>query len=106
MSSMREVFALEVIKLLLQAAWADHEVAPEEAEHLMAHARQAGMTEEHLAELRSYLSGDEPLPPPNLGLLKQRRVEVLREVKRLLQSDAEVAPEENTILEQISLLLR
>jgi uncharacterized tellurite resistance protein B-like protein len=106
MSSVRDVFALEVVKLLLQVAWADHEVSPEEAEHLIGQARQAGIAEEHLAELRSYLSGDAPLPPPNLGLLKERRVEVLRKVKSLLQSDLEVAPEEDAILEQISTLLR
>ena len=106
MSSVRDVFALEVIKLLLQVAWADDEVAPEEAELLIAQAGRAGLAEEQIAELRTYLSGDAPLPPPNLGRLKERRVEVLRQVKSMLQSDLTVAPEEDAILEQISTLLR
>jgi hypothetical protein len=40
------------------------------------------------------LTGQAPLVPPNLGLLKQHRTDVLRAVKRLLFSDRELAEEE------------
>jgi len=106
MSTVRHVFELEVIKLLLQVAWADEEMAPEEAASLLAQAKGLGLTELHLEEIETYLSGQEPLPPPNLALLKERRVEVLRAVKTMLQSDLHVAPEEDEILDQIALLLR
>jgi uncharacterized tellurite resistance protein B-like protein len=106
MSTVRHVFELEVIKLLLQVAWADEQMAPEEAASLLAQAKGLGLTDLHLKELETYLSGQKPLPPPNLALLKGRRVEVLRAVKTMLQSDLRVAPEEDEILEQIALLLR
>lgn len=106
MSTVRHVFELEVIKLLLQVAWADEQMAPEEAAALLAQASDLGLAELHLKELETYLSGQEPLPPPNLALLKERRVEVLKAVKTMLQSDLKVAPEEDEILQQVALLLR
>ena len=99
------VFASELVKLLLQVAFADHEVAPAEAEALMAFARRSSLPEPELQALQAMLTGRAPLSPPNLGLLKQRRTEVLRAVKELLLSDLEVAEEEEEILGQIAALL-
>lgn len=100
-----KVFASELVKLLLQVAWADHDVAPAEAQALIAYARRSGLGEAELTNLSNMLSGRAPLSPPNLGLLKERRTEVLRAVKELLLSDLEVAEEEEDILEQIAALL-
>ena len=105
MSGVRNVFPLEVIKLLLQVAWADGEVAAEESEALVKYGEGVGLPEAHISELRTYLSGEAPLPPPNLGLLKNRRAEVLRVVAELLHSDLKVEAEEQEILEQIEMLL-
>jgi uncharacterized tellurite resistance protein B-like protein len=98
-------FASELVKLLVQVAWADHDVAPAEAETLVAFARRSGLKEAELISLQAMLTGRAPLVPPNLGLLKERRTEVLRAVKELLLSDIEVAEEEEEILSQISALL-
>jgi uncharacterized tellurite resistance protein B-like protein len=100
-----KVFALELVKLLLQVAWADHDVAPAEAEALLTFARRSGLGEQALTDLSAMLHGRAPLQPPNLGLLKERRTEVLRAVKELLLSDLEVAEEEEEILSQIASLL-
>jgi uncharacterized tellurite resistance protein B-like protein len=99
------VFASELVKLLLQVAFADHEVAPAEAEALMTFARRSSLPEPELLALQAMLTGRAPLLPPNLGLLKPRRTEVLRAVKELLLSDLEVAEEEEEILGQIAALL-
>lgn len=99
------MFASELVKLLLQVAFADHEVAPAEAEALLAFARRSRLPETELAALQAMLTGRAPLTPPNLGLLKQRRADVLRAVKELLLSDLEVAEEEEEILSQIAALL-
>lgn len=99
------VFASELVKLLLQVAWADHEVAPAEAEALLAFGRRSGLGDDELASLSSMLRGTTPLLPPNLGLLKSRRTEVLRAVKDLLLSDLELAEEEEDVLSQIAALL-
>ena len=101
-----KVFALELVRLLVQVAWADHDVAPAEAETLLAFARRSGLDEQALADLSAMLAGGAPLAPPNLGLLKERRTDVLRAVKELLLSDLEVADEEEDILSQIAELLR
>lgn len=99
-------FAFELLKLLLQVAWADDDVAPEEADALLAYARKSSLSQDKLELLAQCLAGRAPLPPPNLGFLKERRLDVLRAVKELLMSDLKVAEEEETILEQISTLLR
>ncbi len=98
-------FALELVRLLLQVAWADHEVAPAEAEALLAFARRSGLTDAEQANLSAMLSGRAPLIPPNLALLKARRTEVLRAVKELLLVDLQLAKEEEDLLGQIAALL-
>ena len=100
-----KAFALELIKLLIQVAWADHEVAPAEATALLAFARRSSLPEVELDALQAMLTGRAPLAPPNLGLLKQRRTDVLRAVKELLLSDLQVAEEEEEVLSQIAALL-
>lgn len=100
-----QVFALELVKLLVQVAWADHDVAPEESQALLAFARQRGLGEAELTALSAMLAGRAPLLPPNLGLLKQRRTEVLRAVKELLLSDSQLHADEEDVLSQIAALL-
>lgn len=104
-SASSKVFALELVKLLIQVAWADHDVAAAEAEALLAFARRNGLSETEMTSLSDMLSGRAPLAPPNLGLLKERRTEVLRAVKELLLSDLQIAEEEEELLGQIAALL-
>ena len=99
------LFASELVKLLVQVAWADHAVAAAEAEALVSFARRSGLPQAELAQLTEMLAGRAPLSPPNLGLLKSRRTEVLRAVKELLLSDLQVAEEEEAVLSQIAVLL-
>lgn len=100
-----QVFALELVKLLLQVAWADHELGPAEAEVLLAYARRNGLEESQLRDVAAMLSGSSPLVPPNLGLLKERRPEVMRAVRELLLSDRAITAEEDEVLSQIAALL-
>jgi uncharacterized tellurite resistance protein B-like protein len=99
-------FASELLKLLVQVAWADGEVAPAEREALLNYARRSGVSESELASLNAALTGRAPPAAPNLGLLKQRRTDVLRAVKELLLSDLRLAEEEEDVLGQIADLLR
>lgn len=98
-------FASELVLLLIQVAWADHEIAPAETETLLKFARSQGLSETELTSLYDMLTGRAPLKPPNLGLLKPRRTEVLRAVKGLLLSDLELADEEEEVLGQLAGLL-
>ena len=73
---------------------------------MLGYARKNDLSEEQLDLRAACLAGRTPLPPPNLGFLKDRRLDVMRAVKELLTSDLHVADEEEAILEQISSLLR
>jgi len=98
--------SFELLKLLLQAVWADGEVAEEEAEALHDYAVRAGIGDAEIETLDACLAGQQPLLPPNLGLLKGHRTEVLRAVKKLLTSDQRIHEEEEALLDQLSTLLR
>jgi uncharacterized tellurite resistance protein B-like protein len=99
-------FAFELVKLLLQVAWADDDVAPAEAKALLAFGQRNQLTPEQLDLLSACLAGKTPLPPPNIGFLKTHRLDVLRAVKELLVSDLQVRDAEEALLAQISTLLR
>jgi uncharacterized tellurite resistance protein B-like protein len=98
-------FAFELVKLLLQAVWADGEVAEEEAEALHDFAVRSGVGAAEIEALDACLIGQQPLPPPNLGVLRGRRTEVMREVRKLVTSDARVHEEEEALVAEISTLL-
>jgi len=99
-------FAFEIVKLLLQVAWADHELAGEEAQALRDFAEKAGVSEADRATLEACLAGTEKLPLPNLGLLKEQRIEVLRAVRQLLKADSRIHEEEEKLLEELTEALR
>jgi uncharacterized tellurite resistance protein B-like protein len=98
-------FAFEVVKLLLQAVWADGEVAPEEAEALHDYAVRSGVSQTEIETLDACLTGQSPLPPPNFALLKPRRKEVLALVHALLHADRRVHEDEEALLGEVSSLL-
>jgi len=98
--------SFELMKLLLQAVWADGEVAEEEAEALHDYAVRAGIGKGEIETLDACLAGQQPLLPPNLGMLKAHRTDVLRAVKKLLTSDQRIHEEEEALLDQLSTLLR
>lgn len=104
LSQRRDVFEFEMVKLLLQVAWADLEVSDKETSALLQRAGELGLTDGHLRELGTYLSGDAPLPPPNLGLLRPRRKEVMGEIRRLL-TELGAGEAEEEILQSIAELL-
>ena len=98
-------FAAELVKLLLQAVWADGEVALEEAEALHDFAVRSGVNGGDLEALDGCLAGLSPLPVPNLGILKNRMPDVLEAVQRLVKADDRLHEDEAALVEQISTLL-
>ena len=97
-------YGLELVKLFLQVVWADHEVTETEAERLKQYAKNLGLHPEHVAELDTYLQGHAPLPPPNLALLREHRVEVLKSVRRLL-AELNIGEDEADLLGELSAML-
>src|ERR1044071_9698794 len=86
-------FAFEVTKLLLQAVWADGEVADEEAEAVHDFAVRSGVEIADIEPLDACRPGEWSLPIPSLGLLRERRTEVMRAVQKLLASDQRIHEE-------------
>jgi hypothetical protein len=85
--------------------WADHEVAAEEADALHDYAVRAGVPAGEIEILDACLAGQQPHVPPNHGLMKGHRTEVLRAVRKLLASDQRIHEEEEALLDTIATLL-
>ena len=89
------VIRLELLKLLLQVAWADHEVQEEERAAVRRFATDEGIVD---PTLEAYLDGKAPLPPPNMTLLRTRREEALFLAKSLARADLHLGDEEIDLL--------
>lgn len=96
----------EILRLLLQVAWADDQVADEEVEHILGLARRAQASDEEVATLRACLRGEQTLPPPDLGFLRDHRDQALAAVQDLIAADDRVLPDEERVLAQIREMLQ
>ena len=96
----------ELLKLLVQLVWADGEQQDSEVEAVRraAHALQASLSTRQALE--RWLSHAEPLPPPNLQLLKSQRGPVLRLARTILTADGIFTPEEADVLQTLEALLQ
>lgn len=95
----------ETLKLLLQVAWADDQIEGDEVEKLQTYATSLSLPPEKLAELDGYLGGRVSLPPPNMGLLKSHRTDVLETLSTLLGAGDEATEEERDMLSEIAGML-
>lgn len=96
---------VEIIKLLLQVAWADHEVEEREVEHILELGKRASMSREELAALRDNLLNQKQLPPPNFARLREDPDAVMDAVRGLVGSDGFVVDDEAELMEEIHSLL-
>jgi len=98
-------FHIELLKLLLHVAWSDDEIDPREARALLAAAQRWKLPLPELQRLERCLDLGEPMPAPNLGLLRQHPEDVLATVRTLIESDTQVNLSEKEMLTQIRELL-
>lgn len=96
---------LEILGLLLQVAWADEEVASQEAAAIIGRARKLDIGDDHVALLEACLRGEKTLPPPNMGFLRDHRDQALAAVRALVYVDGTKSEGESEILEQIEEML-
>jgi tellurite resistance protein len=99
-------FNLEVVKLMLKVAWADGQVAPRERQVIMGAARSWHVAEPELKQLMARLDQGDPLPEPDVAVLKPRADDVMTAVRALVASDGKVAQEETALLEKIAAMLK
>lgn len=95
---------LELIKLLLQQAWADEEMVDEEAVHIRGLANQ--ICGEDIDLVDTWLTQTVPLPPPNLSVLQAHRDEVLKALAQVTMADGKVHEDEREMIKLVSTLLR
>jgi hypothetical protein len=100
-----ERLAVETLKLLVEVAWADREIAPEEAVYLESLAEQAAVPDGELAALRAALRDQGRMPAPDMALLHQHRDAVLRAVDDLIRIDARIVADELAVRRAIESLL-
>ncbi|HEX8819395.1 MAG TPA: TerB family tellurite resistance protein [Archangium sp.] len=98
-------FYLELLKLLLHVAWSDDEIDPREARALLGAAQRWKVPRAELESLQRCLDLGEPMPAPNIGLLRQRPDEVLATVRTLIASDTDIHLSEKEMIVQIRELL-
>lgn len=98
-------FHAELLKLLLHVAWSDDELDPREAQALLGAAARWQIPPAELQRLQRCLELGEPLPAPNLGLLRPRAEEALATVRTLIASDGAVHASEAEMLAQVRELL-
>ena len=99
-------FDTEVVKLLLQVAWADDEVSTRERDMIFGLARAWFVPEPELKVLMERLDQGEPLPQPNLKLLRTQPDKVIEAARGLVLSDGKVAKEESEMIQQIIQMLK
>jgi len=96
---------VEILKLLVQIAWADHEVVPEETDFILDLAEQANASEFDKELFRQCLRDEAQLPAPDFGLLRQYKQEALAAAERLIAIDRRIADDEKATLAQVRELL-
>lgn len=104
-SYLEEPVAFELLKLLVQVAWADHQLHEGEVEGLLHLADALLPSDEKLAEVEAWLAGRAPLPPPDLQRLAGHGDAVMLEVKRVLQADGVVNLDEERMYAHVERLL-
>ena len=95
-------FNLEVIKLLLKIAWVDQELDAHEKNMIVGVARSWSVPEPELKQLLARLEQGDPLPEPDMTLLKTRTDDVMTAARAMVLSDGKVKKEESALLKQLA----
>lgn len=98
-------FYVEVLKLLLQVITSDGHVAPEELTHFSTVARRWNVPASEADVLIDRLKQGQPLPAPDMGLLRSRAQDVIEAARALVGSDQRIDAAEIDMLMQIRELL-
>jgi tellurite resistance protein len=98
-------FHTEVLKLLLQVAWANDELDPKEREFLVKLGKAWKVPGSTLETLLVHLDQGKPLPQPDLGLLRGQPARVLRAAEAMVGADGVVDLQEQEFMQELKTLL-
>ncbi|MFL5348529.1 MAG: TerB family tellurite resistance protein [Hyalangium sp.] len=99
--STEDRFNTEVIKLLLQVAWSDRQLAHSEQLVVFGLGRSWNVPEKELQSLLEKLKAGGPLPEPDIEVLRTRPDDVMVAVRALAVSDGKFADSEKDMIERI-----
>ncbi len=97
--------SVETLKLLVAAAWADHEIAPEEVDYILMLARQTDVSDDVIEMLRRSFEDSGSLPAPDFALLRKHKQLAISAVKQLIAIDNRIVEDEIAMLEAVEKLL-
>lgn len=103
--SAEDRFNVEVIKLLLQVAWHNHELDERERKAILTLGKNWKVPEEELKALEEKLVSGKDLPAPDVGLLRTRPEKVLACARALSKADGLVDDEEKELIQQLAAML-
>lgn len=97
----------EILKLLLQVAFADHKIEESEVSYIMEYAARNEISEFETSVIKQFLTDKgTSLPPPNFALLREHKEKVMGEVRRLVRADRNICENEREVFDEIEDLLQ
>jgi uncharacterized tellurite resistance protein B-like protein len=84
----------ELLKLLVEVAWCDHELHPDEVAHIRGIAKKVLKSTERLAAVDAWLARDRRLPPPDLSVLRRNAEETMKASARVMTADRKIVEDE------------
>lgn len=99
------LFNAEVVKLLLQVAWANDTLDAKEREFVKSVGRAWQVPDLVMDDLLAHLDKGKPLPQPNLFLLRQRADAVIEAAEALIAADGAIDEQEKDFVGMIEHLL-
>ena len=105
MAKLDAEIGFELLKLLAQMAWSDHEVSAEEGVYLLSLCDQLCGAPQYKLEVQGWINGEAPLPPPNFGVLKNHRDLVMKTMAQVSLADGQVVQDERDMLAQVASML-
>ena len=96
----------EILKLLIQVAWADGKVPQEEVDMILGRAKLfCDASDVELSMLRGWLAGQGPLPTPDIGFLRNHAEAAIKAAEELVVVDGKVKAAEHHAMAEIRRLL-
>mgnify|MGYP000152974566 CR=1 FL=1 len=105
MAKLDAELGFELLKLLVQMAWSDHQVSAEEGVYLLALTDRLCPAPPYKLHVQGWINGEEQLPPPNLGVLKEHRDLVMKAMAQVSLADGKVVQDERDMLAQVANML-
>lgn len=96
---------VEIVKLLLQVAWADDSLDDKERAAVATLCKQWQLPDETTAMLLQHLHLGKPLPQPNMSLLKAHRQAALTAAEWFIGVDGVIEDSEKDFVNTIEQLL-